>query len=450
MKVIESKNDLELFLNSFESENYLLIPILSDHIKHGYLNRLSLLYLSDLQDNEAILAYNHDECESLDSISHQMVLDKINNTNIFILDKKNNMFLFPGIKILYDIELMEYIRYGEVKTDFNVKTTAHRLIYRNFYNNDDINTYVPLVKQIEYFDIIKDKALKTIFDNSDVLEDESYINYNNIQPSIFGVMESNGVYVNQKYKNRRVVYDNLIYPKYDFNTKTGRPSCTHHGLNFLSMNKNDGSREMFESRFNHEGRMLLIDYKSRHLYLIADMLKETFKENPHTYLGKIYLGKKQLTEEEYEESKKITYQILYGGVPKEFEKIKFFKKIKKLMDELYKAYNNDGFLVTPIYKRKMYKSVLGDLKRQKLFNYYFQAVETEYGMNVAKDVIMFLNNYETKCILYIYDSFLLDFYLHDGREMLDGLVKIISQNDKYPITIKEGVNYNKLNEVFIK
>lgn len=450
MKIIENRTDLELFLNSFESTKFLLLPILSDHIKHGYINRLSLLYISDLKNNEAVLSYNHDECLSLDLTSHQILLDKINNSNIFIINKKNNMFLFPGIKILYDIELMEYMKFGEIKTDFNVKTAAHSIIYKNFYNVDDINSHIPLVKQLEYFDIIKEKANKTICENSDIIEDESYITYNNVLLSFFGIIESNGIFINNKYKNRRVVYNNLIYPKYDFYTKTGRPSCTHHGLNFLSMNKNDGSREVFESRFKHEGRMLLIDYKSRHLYLIADMLKETFKENPHTYFGKIYLGKDKLTKEEYEESKKITYQILYGGVPKEFEKIKFFKKIKKLMEELYKAYNNDGFLITPTHKRKMYKSVLGDLKKQTLFNYYFQAVETEYGINAAKDVIMFLNNYQTKCILYIYDSFLFDFYLHDGKEMLNELVKIISQNNKYPITIQMGKNYNELEEVFIK
>ena len=450
MKIVESKQDLELFLGPIESDKFLVIPVLSDHIKHGYINRLCLLYVNDFNGNEAILSYDHDELNSLDPTCHQMLIDKINNSNIFLLDKKTNMFMFPETRILYDIELIEYIKYGEVKTDFNIKTSAHRLIYKNFHSLEGVNSYIPLVKHIEYFDIVKEKAIKTITDNYDIINDVSYGVMNNIQVSFFGVMEANGIFVNDKYKNRKVVHNNLIYPRYNFYTKTGRPTCNVNGLNFLSMNKNDGSRSIFETRFGKSGKLLLVDYKSRHLYLIAEMIKEKFTENPHTYFGKIYLNKDELTQEEYDESKKITYQILYGGVPKEFEKIPFFGKIKKLMNELHNAYNNDGFLITPLYKRKLYKSQLGDLKKQKLFNYYFQAVETEYGTSALKHIIEYLSKYRSRCILYVYDSFLFDFNVLDGTEVFNDLISIVSENNKFPVSIEVGKNYNDLEEVFIK
>jgi len=447
MHIIDNKNDLSVFLDFLNSNEYIIIPILLDKNKHISINKLCLLYICDLSGNDAILSYDHVELDSIES-SHQSLLDKLKDKIIFVLNNKSIIFL-PTIKNIYSIELLEYIRYGEIKTNFNIETSAHKVIYNNFSEIENINKCIPIVKYIEYFNNTKDKIIDVINLNRHLLTEESYINYNNIVFNSFLSLESSGIHVSSNFKHRQIVYNDLIYPNYNLYTKTGRPSCSSGVVNLLAINKHDGSREFYDSRFGNNGVILLMDYKSRHLYLIAEILRETFEENPHTYFGKIYTGKDILTEEEYNESKKITYQLLYGNIPDEFEVIPFFNKVKIFMNELHDAYNSDGFVITPLYKRKLYKSTLGDLKKQTLFNYYLQAMETEYGVDTMKNIISVLKQYETKCILYVYDSFLFDFNISDDKELLDKLNKIVSNDNKFPVKIEYGKNYNNLNQVFM-
>ena len=50
--------------------------------------------------------------------------------------------------------------------------------------------------------------------------------------------------------------DGLVYSEYNPYTTTGRPSNRFGGTNFAALNKTDGSREKYISRF--DGGMLVI------------------------------------------------------------------------------------------------------------------------------------------------------------------------------------------------
>ena len=59
-----------------------------------------------------------------------------------------------------------------------------------------------------------------------------------------------------------------------------------------------------------------MDYDAFHLRLIAKIINyKTPSESFHKYLGKQYFKSDKLTSEQYSESKKITFRILYGGLP---------------------------------------------------------------------------------------------------------------------------------------
>ena len=88
-------------------------------------------------------------------------------------------------------------------------------------------------------------------------------------------------------------------------------------------------------------------------------------------------------------------------------------------------------------------STLKDMKPQKLFNYYIQSMETEASSEAMAEVIKVLDGYNTKLILYTYDSFTFDFDPTDGKE----LILKIKMAMKYPTKIAYGVNYGKLNDV---
>ena len=104
---------------------------------------------------------------------------------------------------------------------------------------------------------------------------------------------------------------------------------------------------------------------------------------------------------------------------------------------------NKKHFETYLYKRKVEMSTLGDMSPQKLFNYYIQSMETEASSEAMADVIKVLESYNTKLILYTYDSFTFDFDPKDGKE----LILQIKRAMKYPTKISYGVNYGQLNDV---
>ena len=85
----------------------------------------------------------------------------------------------------------------------------------------------------------------------------------------------------------------------------------------------------------------------------------------------------------------------------------------------------------------------------KLGNYLLQAYETEIGVSTVHNIIEYLtNNNKLSCIiLYTYDSILLDFHKDDSKQTLLDIRKIMMDNDKFPVKIKIGDNYNYLKEI---
>jgi hypothetical protein len=83
----------------------------------------------------------------------------------------------------------------------------------------------------------------------------------------------------------------------------------------------------------------------------------------------------------------------------------------------------------------------------KLFNYLLQAIETEHNIFIINEAHTVLNEYNSKLILYTYDSMLFDFKMDDGIELLLKLRDTISQNNKFPVKIKAGGNYHNMKDM---
>ena len=161
----------------------------------------------------------------------------------------------------------------------------------------------------------------------------------------------------------------------------------------------------------------------------------------HTYLGKYYFGKDLITNEEYNESKSVTFKILYGGVPKEFENIPFFSEVKQYIFKIWDIYKGKGYVETPIFKRKLHAENLKsrDIKPQTLFNYMIQAMETEQNVLIIESIQEMLKEYQSKLVLYTYDALLFD--LHpDETDLLSKIKELMI----YPVKCKTGYNYNKI------
>ena len=280
--------------------------------------------------------------------------------------------------------------------------------------DDNINTTSLIIKDI----IAKYNQTVNMSYNDEVLDNLTYIESNGLQTTT-----------------------GLVYSEYNIYTSTGRPSNRFGGTNFAALNKKDGSRKPYVSRFKN-GVLVEMDFDAYHLRLIADKIGYEFpKGSVHEHMSKLY-------NVDYEEAKRLSFQYLYGHIPQEVIQMNpYFTKVYDYIRDLWKEYNSKEFVVSDIYNRQIYKKNLDDMNANKLFNYTIQLMETENNMKVLSKLIPKIKDYKSKLILYSYDSFLLDFNMEDGLEYLKKVKKILEQDDKYPVKVSWGLNYHEMKDI---
>ena len=213
-------------------------------------------------------------------------------------------------------------------------------------------------------------------------------------------------------------------------------------MNFAALNKSDGSRKQFVSRFGKNGMLVEMDYDAYHLRLIGDVVDYKFpKGSVHEHMAKFYgVG--------YEKSKGLSFQYLYGHIPDDvLKKNPFFKKVQVYIDEVWDQYKSSNSIKSDIYNKRIRKENLSDMNKNKVFNYLIQLTETESNMRMLTELIPKLEAYKSKLVLYSYDSFLFDFYMPDGLKFLHKVKKIIEQNGKFPVKVGKGWNYHEMKDI---
>lgn len=218
------------------------------------------------------------------------------------------------------------------------------------------------------------------------------------------------------------------YCEYNPFTLTGRPSNHFNQINYAALNKEDGSRKRFISRYK-DGFLVEIDLSGFHLYLIYTILGEPFPENIYETLAKYY--------PQNVDPKAYTFKQIYGGIDEQLREIEPFKSILRLQQGIYETYKQ-GKLKTFLFDRPI---TIEGLSQTKLFNYMLQNLETEFNARLLNEINQRLINKKTKLILYTYDSFLFDFSLSDGKETLQEIKQIFNE---IPFHLKVGKNYHEL------
>ena len=127
----------------------------------------------------------------------------------------------------------------------------------------------------------------------------------------------------------------------------------------------------------------------------------------------------------------------------------FFKKVQQFINLNWDVYKKEDFIESDIYNRRIYKRNLSNMNKNKLFNYLIQLTETENNMRMLTDLIFHLKDfdYESKLVLYSYDSFLFDFNMKDGTGFLSVIKNIIEQFGKYPTKVSKGTNYHQMMDI---
>jgi hypothetical protein len=421
LKFIENTSEFNAFLYDYEqADEIIAIPIPIDHKKHPTETKLSFLFF--IVDGSAyMLPFNHTDGLCLQLGDLTILRNK--NKKIYTLDKKQAYHL-TKLNNLIDVNLLNYWNTGE-KTNIDLYSDdTIRYYHTKYYEKSNINSSIPIMRFARHLYKIATEmqVIVSKYPTPDILT------YNNDMFDNFTYIENNGLQTT----------DGLVYSEYNPFTSTGRPSNRFGGTNFAALNKSDGSRAKFISRFGSKGKLVEFDYDAYHLRLIADKVDYEFPQGSvHEHMAKFYGC-------DYEESKQKSFQYLYGFIPHEVVQMNpYFSKVHDYIEELWEEFKSKDFIESDIYKRQIKGN---DFNANKLFNYYIQLLETESNVLVIKDVRKLMGKYKSKLVLYSYDSFLFDIHIDDGLPLLTEIKEVLERG-KYPVKAAWGNNYDELADI---
>jgi len=421
--LIETKDQLNKLKLKFNDTMYLEFIQGNDNT-HPLLAEIIALYLN-IDNIGYIIPFNHLECINWDK---EAILPMLVNYNFRVLDKKAALHSAPQLSYT-DIQ-------HTIPPTNNHTTQAHTWYYRKFPQTK-VNKMIPIGKHLErcnnkYNEIIGYTSRKT----------NEYVD-NILLPTLYK-LEQNGLKFNDKFdnyftlKNKKYsIKDDHIYGWYNPFTTTGRPVNNFNGINFVGLKHDNGERDSFEP---DNDLFIEMDYDGYHPRLIGDIVGFLFEDNVHNTLAQIYFKSKEITPQQYKESKTLTFRQIYGGIDKANLHHPFFRKTQDFINIIWEEFNKKGYIDVGSYRIK--KDDHSKIHAQKLFNYYIQATETETNIRKIKDIQDYLEGKKTKLVLYIYDAFIFDFAKEDGKQTLIDIENMLSE--KFPVKLKTGEHYGAL------
>ena len=397
-------------------------PIWESISVHPHNDGLSLLYIYDIEgDREFLINFNNID-------NHTTTLEKFNFdfNECYVYDNKsllNHLWLDNSI----DASLVKYLQ-SNTPLKSNL-TPTHLFYHRRFNNLNGVNNLIPISKHIEMISDVKDEFLK-YYDLGGV-EFDCVKKFENFYIKPLHLVEQNGINTT----------DGMEWTQYHPFTTTSRPSNNWGGVNYAALNKDDGSRDRFVSRFEG-GKLVQFDYDAYHPRIIGKMVDEPIPTDVsgHQSLADMYGVS-------YNDSKAITFRQLYGGVQREYMNIPLFSKVSHKIDRMWMEFNRRGYVTTPL-GRKLSKDNLKDMNSNKLFNYMLQATETELNMKILSKVMDFLKDKKSKIFLYTYDSYLLDIHSDDFDSLQN--LKILIEGNGFPTKVEIGDRYSEMKSIEIE
>jgi hypothetical protein len=421
MQFIETPNQYEQLECALNSDESFFVHLFVENLtSHPIDSTPMLLMLKNVRThNSYAVSFSHPDCINISS----KILLKIAKSKCrkLILNKKDVSHIVEFNNSI-DIALHTYYR-----------------------NKTKVDIEVPRCKSIKSVPIMS--LLKVFNDTFETLNlnlhDEQTNNLINDLSGVLGKLETSRIF--SKTQNK------LIFTQYNMFTPTTRPSNRYNNINFLALNKKQGDRSDYVSRYGNDGAMVMVDYESYHLRLFANHINYKLPHDSlHTYLGKLYHGKKTLTDEEYELSKKITFNLIFGGITKDIiDNVPFMRAIHEYVMEVKKFYEKNRYVETWIYNRKIHCDIFESKPNEyKVFNYLLQAAETERNCRVLSNILSYINDTQIKLPLYTYDAFLFDMHKSEFDKIKD-IINIMDTDKQFPVKLYVGSSYNDLSEIHV-
>ncbi len=427
MRIVESIDELNELKEKLETEVSIWYPLWVDNDKHPQNTPISFIFVKT-QSDKYIVPQQHTDALSL---YNEQIAGLLNTAGEkWVFQKKKLLQSFVTLRDgLNDVDTAYFLKHGET-IDYSqpLQHLVAPLLHKGY--KEDIIQSIPILKLAE--------AIEPQFVKCIPLKYKTYNWYNDIFLPTLSDIERFGIRVDrEKFIDRwpqaqkQVSKDNVVYTEYNPFTVTGRPSNRHGGVNYAALNKSDGSRDCFIA----DGIFLQMDYNAYHPRLIGKLVKFDMPDgNMHQWLAEQYGCS-------VEESKGVTFQLLYGGIDDDFKQIPYFKAVADYIDEMWMETQKRGFLQTP--HREIPLEWIEGANPQKVFNYLLQAVETEMNVEKMRRILDYIKGTDITLDLYTYDSFLFDVPADVDKESIKGLKEIIEEGG-FPVKASWGKTYGNL------
>ena len=431
--IVETEQQLKN-LHCSGNKCYIKIIPMNDEY-HSVLSSPCLVYFKTENSKGYMFPINHSEAFKLPFDKVMKWIDS-KYDRIYTLNKKEVLYYFDNNKLV-DIS---YDR----DSDFQHYTKFRDRMYSHFSHLEFTNSLVPISKHYETEEKTYEDIKSSFLQNPNIF-------YNETLPKVFKAIEEQGIKIHPDYFHKHFKYNEkswflngeTVYTKYNLYNLTTRPTNSFNGVNFAALNKNDGSRTAFIPK---NDLFFEFDYDSYHVRILAKLINyELDKDSVHTQLGKMYFGKDTLTDAEYKQSKEQTFKQLYGGVFDQYKEIPFFKLMTEYVNKLWEKFNAENKLEL-IGGKVLAKEQILNPTPNKILNYIIQSAETYNNVISVRKVIEYLEERQSKVILYTYDSFLIDYSISDGKHTLQKIKQLL-ESEGYVIKASYGNNYNSLKNI---
>lgn len=439
--MIETQSDLKRFALENLAGDLFLHVVPEEENTHPVVNPPAILFIRNILTNKTYyFSFGHPD--SLPEITQESFLTDLAlyNNKKWALDKKAFSQIMFGLDV-FDLNLAEYLMENTIIDTAEYDSPAHFLVRKHSIGHGKVNMAIPLMKHLESFNELANDVSKII---RKYTVDDAFLKFNELIIKPLGNLERQGIFVDQeKFSNYFNVNSSMVYSQYNVYTSTGRPSNRFGGINYAALNQTDGSRSCFCSRHGDDGRIVVIDYAAFHPRIICSLTNYSIPIDVdiYEYLAKLYFQKKEIDETDLKNAKQLTFRQLYGGVEDKYSHIKYLSNLKTYINEQWDFFQSNGYVLTPIFKRKITSHHIKDPNPSKIFNYILQAVEGEIAIPKLNYVQSYLLTKKTRAILYTYDAVLYDFHREDGIDTLNEIRRIMSLDGTFPMKTYIGTSY---------
>lgn len=451
--IVESEKQLQRLRDlSYLGDCYVEVVTTNDNI-HPALSSVVAVYVRPFEeeiDKETqeivgwkhgyIIPIDHNEGLCVDLNTVQEILDLYET--VYVLDRKATLY-FLNHKNFVDINL-GWSMLDFRKLEYCIREKTYNWFYNRYGGRKDLNKIIPLAKIYEKCETTFDQVEPAIQEYKDV---PGFYFFNTVATNLFYLIEKEGIRVDvhdflERYHPTNPDFSiegETVYTRYNLYNTTSRPTNSFNAVNFLALPKGIEFRRCFKPK---NDKFVQMDFDGYHVRLVASLLDYDIPldEKAHMYLAKQYFGK-NVTKEQYKEAKQINFQSIYGTIPWEYERLEFFKKLKKLVDDFWNQFETEGQVYVPVSNKEFRKGYLEDMRPTKLMNYLIQAYETARNVAALYNVMKRLRYCKTKLLLVTYDSILLDYSEEDGEELLTKIKEEL-ECGKFPVSVDFSKDLN--------